>query len=76
MLNIETSCPKATGIGQFGVGCITARHRNMTGSRIRPDTVGKSFELNDAATKGGENAHWNSRTSYSYPWVYPEKIET
>jgi hypothetical protein len=35
------------------------------------DTVGKSFELNDAATKGGENAHWNSRTSYSYPRVYP-----
>ena len=45
-------------------------------SREESDTVGKLFELNTAATKGGENAHWNSRTSYSHPRVYPEKIET
>jgi hypothetical protein len=47
-----------------------------TESRKRWDTAGKSFELNAAATKGGESAHWNNRTSYSYPRVYPEKIET
>ena len=47
-----------------------------TESHKRSDAVGKPFELNAASTKGGENAHWNSRTSYSYPRVYPEKIET
>jgi hypothetical protein len=60
----------------WNAGLCGAKPMAETASQKRWDTVGKSFELNAAATKGGENAHWNSRTSYSYPRVYPEKIGT